>query len=278
MRFRISKGRLTADGKSVDYIPSLYMGGPFSPRIAVMHFTYGGTARSSAEWFRTKRANGSSAHIVIERDGSIIQCVPFDRVAWHAGRSRWKNLVGLNNHSIGIELANWGYLQRAGDGWACYTGTRINEPVVATHKNGNPDGSTRPIGWEAYPEVQIAAAAGVVAALVESYSVNEILGHDDISPTRKWDPGPAFDMATFRARVFGGRGYDGDVRVRVTAADGLNLRSGPASSFAALELLPVGTELEPLSTNGKWIEVSVYGGDGRPRATGWIHSHYVEEV
>lgn len=279
MSYDIHGDRLRKSGTPVDFIKSSFIGGGFNatPSIAVIHFTFGGTARSSAEWFRHPDNPGSSAHVVIERDGSVIQCVPWDKVAWHAGRSRLRNLSGLNRYSYGIELANWGYLKRAGDGWACRTGARINDPMLAIHKNGNPDAVRRPIGWEPYPEPQFRAAVAVVRALAQ-IGVTEIVGHDDISPTRKWDPGPAFDMARFRAAVFGGRNLDDDVLLRVSAASGLNLRRGAGTAFEAIELLPHGTRLEPIATRGLWTEVSVLDGAGQPRATGWVHSRYVEEA
>lgn len=280
MTYSIKNGRLRKNGAAVDYLESKFMGGPFGnvPTLAVVHFTYGGTARSSAEWFRSKKNPGSSAHVVIERDGTVIQCVPFDRIAWHAGKSSWRGRTDLNKHSFGIELANWGYLKKAGDGWICWTGTRINEPFEAVHKNGNPDGLRVPIGWETYPEPQFAAAVEVLRALRDSHGLDEIVGHDDVSPTRKWDPGPAFDLARCRAGVFGGRAASGAVRVKVAAQSGLNLRCGAGTHFAAIELLPAGTELEPIATDGLWTEVSVLGGNGEPRATGWVHSRYLEDA
>ncbi len=280
MTFEIDDHKFAKDGHRVDQVPSTFIGGTFGrvPRIAVIHFTYGGTARSSASWFRDPRNPGSSAHVVIERDGAVIQCVPLDRVAWHAGKSRWRDIVGLNAHSFGIELANWGYLKRAGEGWSSYTGTRIPEPFVAVHRNGNPDGSRQPIGWEPYPQAQFEAAVDIVRALVRRYHVDEIVGHDDISPTRKWDPGPAFDMARFRAAVFGGRREEGDTLLKVTPANGLNLRRDPSTMQAAVELLKQGTLLEPLATEGLWLQVSVLDDAGLPRATGWVHSQYVADA
>lgn len=276
----VADQRLKRDGGKVDYLESRFIGGAFPkpPTIAVIHFTYGGSGRSSAEWFRHPGNPGSSAHVVIDRDGTVIQCVPWDRVAWHAGKSRWKGLVGLNSHSYGIELANWGYLKRNGGNWHCYTGTRIGDPFVATHRNGNPDGGREPIGWEPYPEGQFDATVGVVRALVEALGVTEIVGHEDISPTRKWDPGPAFDMARFKARVFGERASDGDNLLRVTGSAGVNLRPEPSTAKPAVETLKQGTMLVPLATEGRWIEVSVLGQGGEPRATGWVHGAYVEEV
>ena len=203
--YSISGGRLLSDGKPVEMIRSRFDSGPYprTPRILVMHFTYGASARSSAEWFRNPDNKGSSAHVVIERDGSIIQCVPFDTRAWHAGQSVWKGNTAMNSSSIGIEMANWGYLERHGEGWVSYTGVTVADPVIATHKHGNPNGSRRPIGWERYPEAQFAAAVEIARALVAAYGITEIVGHDDIAPARKWDPGPAFDMDRFRGEVFG---------------------------------------------------------------------------
>lgn len=280
MAFEVADGWLHKGDDRVDVINSRYIGGDFArqPRIAVIHFTYGGSARSSAEWFRDPRNPGSSAHIVVDRDGHVIQCVPFGKVAWHAGKSRWREMNGLNSHSIGIELANWGYLKKSGSGWSCYTGTRIDEPFMAIHRNGNPDGSRQPLGWEPYPKAQFDAAVEVIRALVRAGAIEEIVGHDDIAPTRKWDPGPAFDMAHFKASVFGGRSSDGGTRMRVAVASGVNLRAGPGTQFAVSALLPKGTRVEPLAADGAWIEVTVLDAAGAPDATGWVHGRYVEDA
>jgi len=201
----IDKGLLQWDGRAVEQMPSRNTGGAFaaSPRIAVMHFTAGGSARSSAQWFASPQNTNSSAHVVIERDGSVIQCVKFGMVAWHAGKSSWGKLSGLNHYAIGVELANWGALQAHNGMWLNTAGKPIADPVLAVHCNGNPDGSKQPIGWEPYPEAQFDAAVALVGALREAYGIKEIVGHDDIAPGRKSDPGPAFDMARFRKLVLG---------------------------------------------------------------------------
>lgn len=275
--FSIKNGTLRHNQAEAEQIPSPYVGGRFAkaPKIVVMHFTGGSSGRSSAEWFRSPQNVGSSAHVVIDRDGSVIQCVSFTKVAWHAGRSRWGNLIGLNQHSIGIELANWGNLKSAGDGWASSTGRRIDQPSVGNHRNGNPNGERGPIGWEPYTEEQIASAAAITRALISAYSVNEIVGHDDIARNRKWDPGPAFDMARFRTACLGGRQDDGDNLVRVVPAAGLNLRSGPGVSFPSIQLLPSNSKLEPIAAEGRWIEVNANGAGGATSATGWVHSAFV---
>jgi 4-hydroxy-tetrahydrodipicolinate reductase len=68
--------------------------------------------------------------------------------------------------------------------------------VQAKHKNGG-----REMKWETYPAAQMEAAAAVAEALVDSYNLDDVVGHDDIAPNRKNDPGPAFPMDAFRRQL-----------------------------------------------------------------------------
>jgi len=157
-------------------------------RFLVVHFTSGATAESSIEFWRTPAAKGASAHAVIDRDGTIYQCRPFNKTCGHAGVSKWKGFTGLNSCSIGIELANAGDNDALAKRW-----TKL--PLVsAKHKNG---GYVRK--WEAYPAAQLFACNAVSQALVARYNLDDVVGHEDIAPTRKNDPGPAFPMTALRA-------------------------------------------------------------------------------
>ncbi len=164
-------------------------------RALVIHFTSGSSGLSSVEFWKTPAAAGACAHVVIERDGGVIQCRPFDRTCGHAGKSHWRDpkhgdklYSGLNAYSIGIELANSGDSPTA---WARrQPGFRT---IIARHKNG---GSSKE--WEAFYDPQIAACRAVAAAVVTRYNLDDIVGHDDIAPDRKNDPGPAFPMKDFR--------------------------------------------------------------------------------
>lgn len=156
-----------------------------------------------------RRTRGNvSAHLVIGRDGEIVQLAPFDRVTWHAGRSRWRcrgvDYAGLNQHAIGIELVNAGPLEplldeEGGQTWRAWWGRRYppSDVVEAEHKHGGPCR-----GWLKYPETQRATAQAAVSALVRRYRLLDLLGHDDIAPGRKLDPGPAFPMQVFRRQVY----------------------------------------------------------------------------
>jgi len=107
-----------------------------------------------------------SAHLLIRRDGEVIQYVPFHRRAWHAGVSEYQGEDDCNNFSIGIELE----------------GTD-NTP---------------------YEEQQYTKLAEIIINLRQCYpniAKDAITGHSDIAPTRKTDPGPAFDRGKIWALI-----------------------------------------------------------------------------
>jgi N-acetylmuramoyl-L-alanine amidase len=161
-------------------------------RFLVIHFTSGATALSSINYWR-QLGTGVCAHIVIDRDGTVYQVRPFDRTCGHAGSSRWKDpktgitYHGLNTCSIGIELANAGDDVELASKWSSMP------RKVAAHKNGG-----HKVQWEQYPDKQIAACKAVSAALVARYKLDDVIGHEDIAPGRKNDPGPLFPMGDLR--------------------------------------------------------------------------------
>jgi N-acetylmuramoyl-L-alanine amidase len=189
-----------ADDAPCDFISSPNLGGRLLPQYLVMHYTAGRSSRESIGWMCDPRAK-ASAHIVIGRDGSVTQLVSLDRIAWHAGRSAWAGRTGLNRWSIGIEMDNAGRLMERGSGWHHWTGEPSydhDDVVVAAHKNEDIES-----GWQRYPAAQLDAALEVARLLVAEYRLSDVIGHDDISPGRKCDPGPAFPMEAFREMVFG---------------------------------------------------------------------------
>ena len=104
-----------------------------------------------------------SAHFLIRRDGELIQFVPVERRAWHAGESKWKGRTRCNDFSIGIEL----------------------------------EGSDE----TPFEDAQYAALALLTAALSARFPFAEIAGHCDIAPGRKTDPGPCFDWERYLASL-----------------------------------------------------------------------------
>lgn len=198
-------------GKPVPFQASPNHGGTFTElKFLVMHYTAGRSAENAANWLCSPQAK-ASAHLVISKDGSCIQLVPFNVIAWHAGESQWsapagsskkpKVYKGLNKFSIGIELDNPGRLVMHGDKWRSLSlGTvyPAKDGIQLTHKL-----EQKPAGWHVYPAAQLETAREVAHLLVERYGLADVLGHDDIAPDRKRDPGPAFDMDNFRAGLFG---------------------------------------------------------------------------
>ena len=162
-------------------------------RAVVLHFTGGATGASSIEAMKER---GVSAHLVVHRDGTVTQCVAFDRIAFHAGRSRWSDpktaeeYVGCNNFTIGIEIANAGDDPGAQQ-WAIKHGATCLSARHQSEHHGKM--------WEAYPDAQIEAVTEICKALVKQYNLDDITGHDCIAPERKLDPGPLFPMGQVRA-------------------------------------------------------------------------------
>ncbi len=263
--FEVKDDRIIGDSVAIADSPN--QSGPIVPRYLVMHYTAGRDAESSVRHFLDPAAK-ASAHLVIGRDGRVWQLVAFNRKAWHAGESAWLGLRGLNSHSIGIELDNAGRLTRVGARYQAWFGGYYpeSEVVHARHRNESTDAC-----WHAYTEAQLAVALEVSRLLVRHYGLKDVLGHDEIAPGRKSDPGPAFRMASFRSSLFG-RG-DGIRDRLVVNAPLLNIRSGPGAEHPlAAPPLKAGTALELLETGPSWVRVALADGSG---VEGWVRTSYV---
>ena len=288
---------LYRDGSRVAYeaSPNKWQGWRSKPKFLVIHYTAAGPASGSISWFKNP-ASKVSAHLTIARDGAVTQSVPFDDRSWHAGTSSWTGQDGtrykdLNQHSIGIELANAGACQRTAAGtWRNDLGIKVapEDIIEAEHKNGPvwfnsrrhgiDRGNTREPGWETYPPEQKFAALQVAIALVDHYGLEDVLGHDDISPGRKTDPGPLFDMSKFRSHVFG-RSEEGESvwKVRPNTPDGLAIRMGPSKNEAKVmdRNLAPGTKVEFNESDGKWWFVTVLDDNDNDVTDGWVYSKYL---
>lgn len=142
-------------------LPPGEFGGPWIDRLftntlpAHVHPYFAGIAQARV-----------SAHVLVRRDGELVQYVPFQRRAWHAGVSQYRGREKCNDFSIGIEL------------------------------EGTDD--------SAYMPAQYASLSALIAALCRAYpalSAAHLTGHSDIAPGRKTDPGESFDWPRLRAMV-----------------------------------------------------------------------------
>lgn len=130
--------------------------------MLVLHYTGMADAASALARLRDPRAR-VSAHYMIDEDGAMSRLVPESRRAWHAGVAEWAGDRRVNDRSIGIELVNPG------------------------HEHG-----LRP-----FPEAQMAALEALAGAVVRRHAIAPrcVVGHSDVAPARKRDPGELFDWA-----------------------------------------------------------------------------------
>ncbi len=137
-----------SDGKKVEYRPSPNVGAiKKSNNVFVVHFD-AASSTQGLNWMLDKKSK-VSAHLWLSREGKVVQLVPFNVTAWHAGESTWRGVNGINSSSIGIEIQN--------------------------------------TGSQEYTDIQMNVLAEIFKALNEVYKL-EIVGHEDIAPIRKNDP------------------------------------------------------------------------------------------
>lgn len=249
------------------------------PDTIVIHYTAGSSAESSVRSLCSEKSK-ASAHLVIGRDGSIFQLVPFNMIAWHAGQSSHEETGrrGLNKFSIGIELDNAGLLTKQSENsYLSWFGKSYpaNEVLAATHRNQQTEKF-----WHLYTEEQLTACLEVCRILSAHYPIKFVLGHEEISPGRKVDPGPAFPLEKLREKVLDTDRSDDDetdftmfksehtLKVNI---DRLNIRTGPGVSHSLARTNPLteGDSVKVLRKDGKWIQVEVDG------LVGWVNGKYL---
>ena len=128
-------------------------------KFIVIHYTGMQSERVCIERLSNNKSQVST-HYLINRVGNIIKMVNEKNTAWHAGKSKWKNFINLNDQSIGIEIVNKGHQ----------------------------------FGYENFPKKQISKLILLCDFLIKKYKIKKsnILGHSDIAPLRKRDPGEKF--------------------------------------------------------------------------------------
>jgi N-acetyl-anhydromuramyl-L-alanine amidase AmpD/Asp-tRNA(Asn)/Glu-tRNA(Gln) amidotransferase C subunit len=193
----LSKGRLGKSSKVKFEWSDKHYGKREQTLAIIIGFTaapYSATIKSITE---TKFK--SSVHFIIDKDGSITQLINSDYIAWHTGRSEFKNLKNLNNLSIGISLVNSGPLKEEKEAYKSWYGNRLSKDQViqATHRNER----TKRY-WEVYTQSQIEATYNLCQLLKSKYpEIKYLLGQDEISAGRKLDPGPAFPLQQLRDQL-----------------------------------------------------------------------------
>ena len=127
--------------------------------MIVLHYTGMESAQAALDRLRDPEAKVSS-HYLVDEDGAVHELVPEDKRAWHAGKSHWREWDDINSASIGIEIVNPGH----------------------------------EFGYRDFPEAQVDAVVRLVHGIKDRYEITRgnIVGHSDIAPARKRDPGELF--------------------------------------------------------------------------------------
>jgi N-acetylmuramoyl-L-alanine amidase len=127
--------------------------------MIVLHYTGMQDAASAIAWLANPESK-VSAHYVVTEDGQVVRMVPEEKRAWHAGRSHWRGVTDVNSASIGIEIVNPGH----------------------------------EFGYRPFPDEQIEALIPLMQGIKERHGITRgnVVGHSDIAPARKQDPGELF--------------------------------------------------------------------------------------
>ena len=240
------------------------------PNSIIIHYTAGRSAESSAKYL-AKPDVKASAHVVIGRDGKIYQLVPFDTISWHAGVSAYREMTGLNKYSVGIEVENAGELKKVGPHYESWFGEKYppEEVVTAKHRNHSYVGY-----WHNYTRKQLEAVETLCELIKEKYNIKYILGHEEIAPDRKKDPGPAFPLDQLRNRlIYNNRDMDEpgfDPYEGAISAELLNIRQQPGTEGKLVaQPLPLGQKVKVVDERNGWVKVET-------SITGWVSKAYVK--
>ena len=269
-----------------------------TPRYLIIHYTAGDTAEGAINWFKQTPQQGNTdricAHVVIGTDGTITQLAPFNARCNHAGYSYWDGRSGMNEHAIGIELVNPGYCEKLANGgfrrkigenkdktpiYKQYPASEKDRIVKTNHKHKFWTSADNH-HWFKFTPAQIAAVSQLSKLLVDTYHLSFVVGHDDVSPARKPDPGPAFPWDEFKVAVFGRTDNTGKIFTVHSGSDGFaEFRTAADKNSPSIKKLKNGYEVGLIETFGQWSKVylvddlkDVKRDKQSVKTEGWIHS------
>ncbi|MGV6840000.1 MAG: N-acetylmuramoyl-L-alanine amidase [Planktomarina sp.] len=262
-------------------MPAKWAGDKITPEIVVIHDTTGHLQKGNAVRYFQNNSAKVSTHFVIEQDGSVVQMVPTNRRANHAGKSSYHGRSGCNAFSIGIELVNPGKMTRQGNKGLTWYGEGFDiasrgllEARTPEHGHGL---------WMPYTSEQLDAVISLMADLFDYIpTLKDIVPHWYVSPGRKIDTNPLFPLGHVKARVMGrddpleaqvhGESEDcaneGEFVTVDTPAASLNLRAAPFTNPNIIADIAHGVVL-PVLRRGvfgglPWLQV-LHGG-----RLGWV--------
>ena len=210
------------DGSPFDVLnkplSKFYEGWTRTPWVIVLHYSAGYNAE---DCYKTLGKRGLSVHCTIERDGVIWKHLDDTNRAIHAGYGQWGGKSNMNNHALGFEIANLGWMDGPFTGSGSgFLGTEVNvandgkvyfrresytgsdgkrkavtlrtETACSQFPDHRPDWAEK--YWSLYPQEQLEAVFWIVWKWSQKFRImpENIIGHEHVSPHRKTDPGPAF--------------------------------------------------------------------------------------
>jgi len=157
------------------------------PDTLVIHSTAGQFAGDKS-WILNPKSQ-VSYHILVGRKAELVQFMPFNNLAWHAGVSEWKKRKFANGWSIGLAFSNFGLLTIKNKEYYSSLNVKVpeNEVVLIDGKY-----------WHTFTPNQLSIGLQIAQAIKATYPIKEVVTHAEISPGRKIDPGPAFPINDFR--------------------------------------------------------------------------------
>lgn len=171
----------------------------FEPRrgktidMLVLHYTGMRTGAEALDRLTSADAKVSS-HYLVEEDGSVFSLVPESERAWHAGASSWRGETDVNSRSVGVEIVNPGH----------------------------------EFGYRHFPEAQVTAVIRLCLGILARHPIppRNVVGHSDVAPTRKQDPGELFPWERLKGYGIGLWPFDGTERSDLEPETVLALLSG----------------------------------------------------
>lgn len=281
MTYKIVDNKLTDDKGNVEYHSTKKTSGTMKPSYLVIHYTAGANFAADITTLSTSDTQ-ASCQLVLSKEGKWAQIGKLTDIMWHAGKSQWDGISGMNSRSIGIEVSCEGpvdYVRTEKNGSKVYRtwfGKELNNattPIIdAAHKDGGP---VR--GWVQFTPEQIAQLLEVGQLLMTHYGLKEAVGHDMISGPRKSDPGPAMPANIYS--ILNGRKTNDDTGAEivwdftVNTTSLLNLRAEPNTTSAIVAKLKPNTKLDKLADGAGWIKVRDDRGN-----EGWVNSSFIKRI
>ena len=201
------------------------------PDMIVLHYT-GMETGAAAEARLCDPASEVSSHYLVHEDGRIVQMVRESDRAWHAGKSSWRGVTDINSRSVGIEIVNPGH----------------------------------EFGYRAFPKAQILAVIELCRSIAHRHDVRPemILGHSDVAPGRKVDPGEKFPWRLLARHGIGH--FVEPARLRGGAISSLGDSGAPVEELQSmLALYGYGVEITGVFDRQTEIAVAAFQRHFRPR-------------